>query len=124
MPFVFLFVAFLDNKPFSPSEFAHLSENLPAVTQVARHSLKTWQKFDCDTCDRTFNGQFEWNKHVNGRRHKKKARGVTRRAELEAKRSVVRAERKRKRAEKSTLESAGDGLEKKGNDVCTDLFGK
>jgi hypothetical protein len=32
---------------------------------------ETWQKFECTACERTLNGQHEWQQHVSSKGHKK-----------------------------------------------------
>lgn len=33
---------------------------------------KIWEKFTCETCNRTLNGEHEWNIHLRSKPHKKR----------------------------------------------------
>lgn len=52
-----------------------ISEFPEFVAQKQRNSsIFDWKKYKCDICDKTLNGNHEWQKHIVSNRHKKQVR--------------------------------------------------
>jgi hypothetical protein len=57
----------------SETKDASSSEAKPESKQQLTMLFDSWQKFECSVCDRTLNGQHEWQQHLQSRKHRKAA---------------------------------------------------
>jgi tRNA dimethylallyltransferase len=59
------------------------------TTSVDAKSIFAWKKYTCSTCDRTLNGEREWQDHLKSKGHKGALRYVETRERLKEERGVI-----------------------------------
>lgn len=88
---------------------------IPAETDFDK--IKAWRKFHCDTCDRSFNGQHEYEHHMNSKQHRRQIAAVAKRGayELWKAKQTSKSDRTdeptaatKPRSETDALEDSGD----------------